>query len=95
MVHTPIYTTTGTEQTLVAYNNTQPSRSDAELDYEDMIYHYIEEKHITELRLLSPLQLAAAYRRAIEAPASHSSATSESTAYNTIEEENDLPVSDH
>ena len=97
MIHTPLYTTTAasTKQTLVAHTDTQP-RDNTETDYDDMVLEYIDEKHITDLRLLSPQQVEAAYQRAVEAPSSLSSETSqsESTESNTIEEENDLPVSD-
>ena len=98
MMYTSLYTTTAAsaEQTFVAHVDTWP-RGDTSSDYDDMVYNYIEEKHITDLSLLSPEQLAAAHQRALEAPSSPSSETSRpaSTEYNTTEEENDLPVSDH
>ena len=89
-------TAADSEQPIAAPTNAH-SHSDDKSDYADMVYEYIEENHITDLGILSPKQLAAAHQRAIDAPASLPSATSQTmnTAYNTIEEANDLPVSHH
>ena len=88
--------TTATGQPFVAHTSMQP-HGDTESDYDDMVYEYIDEKHITALHLLSTQQVEAAHQRAIEAPSSLSSESSqtERTEFHTIEEENDLPVSDH